>query len=270
MSLRRRSLPAGVHCSLPAHRSTSRPLGDQWWHEIKRDGIRVIARKQDKRRPLLASSNVTTASISAMERPTCSFSSTCIDPGARSRSLSGEQQKTTLNACASSSMSIIPMPSTSGLCRITCRPRSAGALCIRHSRPPKLGAFCDGSSSITPPSTQVGSIWLRSRSECCAANVSPDASTQGRCSNPRSLPRNISAMHQARSSNGCSQPTKHAPKWAGPAQRPLRSARTKPKSHNHCAAVLGMLGFLIALGSQRLIELCWPQKNVFQSFPYLL
>ena len=31
---------------------------------------------------------------------------------------------------------------------------------------------------------------------------------------------------------------KRAPKWAGPTQRPLRSARVKPKSHNHCAAVL--------------------------------
>jgi bifunctional non-homologous end joining protein LigD len=25
------------------------PSGDQWWHEIKHDGIRVIARKDDKR-----------------------------------------------------------------------------------------------------------------------------------------------------------------------------------------------------------------------------
>jgi ATP-dependent DNA ligase len=34
---------------LPSHPSTLRPSGDQWWHEIKHDGIRVIARKEDKR-----------------------------------------------------------------------------------------------------------------------------------------------------------------------------------------------------------------------------
>src|SRR5450759_4096974 len=34
-------------------------------------------------RPSRASSNAMTASISAMGRPTCSSSSTCIDPGAR-------------------------------------------------------------------------------------------------------------------------------------------------------------------------------------------
>src|SRR5450432_3386952 len=49
-------------------------------------------------------------------------SSTCIVPGARSRSPSGGRRKTTPNACASSSTSIIPMLSTFGLCRIPCRP----------------------------------------------------------------------------------------------------------------------------------------------------
>ena len=49
---------------------------------------------------------------------------------------------------------------------------------------------------------------------------------------------NVSAMSRAHESNGCSQPTKLAPKWAGPTHSPLPFARAKPKSHNHCAEVL--------------------------------
>ena len=136
------------------------------------------------------------------------------------------------NACANSSMSIVPMPSASGLCRITCRPTQP-VPSTRHSRPPKPGAFCDGWSSTTPPSTQVGSTWSKSRSGFCAANASTDASTAGSSSNPRSPLGNVSAMPQARASNGCSQPTKRAPKWLG-----LTPREARPKSHNHCAAVL--------------------------------
>jgi hypothetical protein len=49
----------------------------------------------------------------------------CVDvhrPRTRSRSPSGGRPKTTPNACASSSMSIIPMPRASGSYRTTCRP----------------------------------------------------------------------------------------------------------------------------------------------------
>ena len=47
-----------------------------------------------------------------------------------------------------------------------------------------------------------------------------------------------SATPPAPASNGCSQPTKHAPKWVAPTPSSLPSARPKPKSHNHCAALL--------------------------------
>jgi bifunctional non-homologous end joining protein LigD len=48
-SLRPRSLPTGfVPPCLPTA-APSAPSGDLWWHEIKHDGIRVIARKEDKR-----------------------------------------------------------------------------------------------------------------------------------------------------------------------------------------------------------------------------
>ena len=49
------------------------------------------------------------------------------------------------------SMSIIPMPSTSALCRITCRP-TRPAPSTKRSRPPKPGASCAAWSSTTPPS----------------------------------------------------------------------------------------------------------------------
>ena len=48
----------------------------------------------------------------------------------------------------------------------------------------------------------------------------------------KSPPGNDSAIPNAPASNGCSQPTKPAPKWA-------TLIPTLPKSHNHCAGVLG-------------------------------
>ena len=69
-----------------------------------------------------------------------------------------------------SSMSFIAMPSAFGLCRTTYRPTQL-VPSIRHSRPPKPGAFCGGWSSTTPPSTQAGSTWSRSRSASCAASA---------------------------------------------------------------------------------------------------
>jgi bifunctional non-homologous end joining protein LigD len=48
-SVRPRSLPAGfVPPCLPTAAPCA-PTGGDWWHEIKHDGIRVIARKEDKR-----------------------------------------------------------------------------------------------------------------------------------------------------------------------------------------------------------------------------
>jgi bifunctional non-homologous end joining protein LigD len=46
---RSRSLPAGFIPPCLPTRAPSAPSGDQWLHEIKHDGIRIIARKQDKR-----------------------------------------------------------------------------------------------------------------------------------------------------------------------------------------------------------------------------
>jgi bifunctional non-homologous end joining protein LigD len=48
-SLRPSALPSGfVPPCLPSAAPCA-PAGDQWWHEIKHDGIRVIARKQHTR-----------------------------------------------------------------------------------------------------------------------------------------------------------------------------------------------------------------------------
>jgi bifunctional non-homologous end joining protein LigD len=48
-SLRPRTLPPGFIAPCLPTAASSAPSGDQWWHEIKHDGIRVIARKEDKR-----------------------------------------------------------------------------------------------------------------------------------------------------------------------------------------------------------------------------
>jgi transposase len=68
---------------------------------------------------------------------------------------SGAPQKTTPNACANSSTSIIPTLRRSGSSRTIYRP-ILPARSIRRSRLPKPDGFCGGSSSTTPPSTQAG------------------------------------------------------------------------------------------------------------------
>src|SRR6202049_3482174 len=144
-----------------------------------------------------------------------SSASTCIGLGARSRSLSGGRQKTTPNACANSPMSIAPMPSTSGLCRTTCRP-TRPAPSMRHSRPPKPGEFCAAWSSTTPQSTPAGSIWSRSRSVYSAASVWTAGSTIQSASSTKSPQGKDNETPPAPASNGCSQPIRPAPKWAAP------------------------------------------------------
>ena len=141
--------------------------------------------------------------------------STCIVPGARSKSPSDERQKTTPNACAISSTSIIPTPTSSGLFRTIYRP-TLPAPCIRCFHPSKPGEFCDGSSSTTPLSTQAGSTWSRSRLACCAASAWTAESTIPSGSAAKSPPGNGNEMPPVPVSNGCSPPKKPAPKWAAP------------------------------------------------------
>jgi DDE superfamily endonuclease len=91
------------------------------------------------------------------------------------------------------------------------------------------------------PSTPAGSTWSRSKLECCAASALTGASTVKISSNARSRLGNVSATPQAPASNGCSQPKKLAPKWPKPTRSPPAFQGPSPKSHNHCAAVLGRL-----------------------------
>jgi transposase len=92
---------------------------------------------------------------------------------------------------------------------------SAGAS-MRHSRPPKPGEFCDAWSSITPPSMPAGSTWSRSRSACSAVNVWIAESTTPNTSSAKSPLGSNNETPPAPASNGCSQPTRPAPKWAAP------------------------------------------------------
>src|SRR6266481_6846816 len=77
----------------------------------------------------------------------------------------------------------------------------------------------------------VGSTWSRSRSACCAANAWIAGSTTPTASSVKSPHGRSNETPPALASNGCSQPTRLAPKWAGP-------ILSRPKSHNHCAEVL--------------------------------
>ena len=107
---------------------------------------------------------------------------------------------------------------------------SAGA-CIRRSRPPKPGGSCDGSSSTTPPSTQAGSTWSRSRSASCAVSAWIAELTTPNDYAAKSEPGSEGEMPLALASSGCSQQTRPAPKWGAPIL-PL------PKNDNDCAEPL--------------------------------
>ena len=115
--------------------------------------------------PSQARSNVTTMSTAATAPPISSSSSIRIGLGAGSRSPNGAPHETMPNACANSSMSTIPKPPAFASCRTICRPiRQAPS--TRPFHPPRPAAFCAAWSSTTPPSTQAGSTWSRSRSAC--------------------------------------------------------------------------------------------------------
>jgi hypothetical protein len=122
------------------------------------------------------------------------------------------------------------MRKPSGSFRIIYRP-TPPAPCIRRSHPPKPGGFRDGASSTTPPSTQASSTWLRLRSASCGTSASIAGSTIPSDCAAKSPPGNAREMLPAHASNGCSQQTRLASKWAVPI--PLL-----PKSHNHCAEPL--------------------------------
>src|SRR6201995_5990333 len=219
--------PAWRMCSTSMPR---RPTPDGQWCASTKARCNLSAKRVSRYRPSPAGSNVTIMSIVAMARSISSLSSTCIVPGARSKSPSGERQEITPNPCVISSTSIIPTPRSSGSSRTIYRP-TPPAPSIRRSRPPKPGGFCDGLSSTTPQSTQAGSTWSRSKSASCGANAWIAGSTTPSDCAAKSRPGNDNEMPPAPASNGCSQRTKLAPKWQVPIP-PLS------KSHNHCDEVL--------------------------------
>jgi hypothetical protein len=97
----------------------------------------------------------TITSIVAMAQSISSSSSMCIVRGARSKSPSGERQKTMPNVCATSSTFIIPMRKAIRVAQDNLSTHSARVSGVSAS--PKPGGACDGSSSTAPPSTQAGS-----------------------------------------------------------------------------------------------------------------
>src|SRR3984893_6951150 len=91
-------------------------------------------------------------------------------------------------------------------------------------------------------------MWWRSKSACCAVNAWTAASPHqsGWCQ--RSPPGSGSATPPGPRSNGCSQPKKHAPKWAAPTPSQPASKRTRRKSHNPCATVLVAIAIVASAG----------------------
>ena len=171
------------------------------------------ARCASRSRPRPASSNVTTASISAMERPTCSSSSTCIDRGARSRSRSGERQKTTPNACASSSMSIIPMPSHPGGRRAD---RRTSRRPVPGFPPAEARRILRRLESTTPQSTQVVTWSNRNRSAA------------------QPMPRPTHRHEGAAPPNRCLGTQRNAPAPAQGAHRQARAKGAPPSRAGFC------------------------------------
>ena len=74
-------------------------------------------------------------------------------------------------------------------------------------------AFFSDWNFITPLNMPVGSIWLKSKSVCCAVNVWIVVSASARSSSPKSKRGNDNAMRQARGSNGGSPPRKPGSSW---------------------------------------------------------
>src|ERR1700675_2189455 len=181
-----------------------RPIPSGRWCASTKARCNSSARRVSRFRPSLAGSNVTITSIVASARSISSSSSTSIVPGARSKSPSAERQKIMPTACATSSISIIPMPRSSGSSRIIYRPTQP-APCIRRSRQPKPGGSCDGSSSTTPPSTQAGSTWSRSRSASRAVSAWIAGSTTPNDCAAKSQPGSEGEITPAPASTVCSQ-----------------------------------------------------------------
>src|SRR5829696_2521305 len=192
-----------------------RPILGGQWSASTRARCSSSARCASPLRPSRAGSNATITNTAATAPSISSSSSMRIGLGARSRSPHGAPLKTTLNACATSSMSIIRRPPASGWCRTISRPiRPAPSM--RPSRLPKPAASCAGWNSTTLPSTPAGSTWSRSRSVCFSASAWTAASMTPSASPARSPHGNANEMPLAIASNGCSRPTRLAPNSAAP------------------------------------------------------
>src|SRR5829696_8109873 len=142
-----------------------------------------------------------------------------------------------LDAWVNSLTSTIQKPSGSGSCRITC-PRTRLEHSTRPFRPRRRGGSYAAWSFTTRPSTPVGSTWWRSRSGCSRASAWTDALTIGSGSIARSPLGSISATPAAHTSNGCSPPTKLAPRWAALTRRTPQPSIHRPNRHNPCAELL--------------------------------
>jgi len=133
-----------------------------------RQPLDLYAEEPDPKRsrPSRASSSVTTASINAMGRPTCSFSSTCIGPGARSKSPTAVPRWTLLPACAISPTSTFPRRSASASYWTICRRTSPA----RSPSLPRLRSATGAAPAGVPLCSQTRQLaeYGRDRDRCTA------------------------------------------------------------------------------------------------------
>ena len=144
------------------------------------------ARFARRSRPSWPRSNAPTASISTTERSNCWSSSTRIGPGARSRSPTAAPPLTSPPACANSPTFTFLTPSASESCSTICRRTRPATLYWAFPAVEARRVLRQLEFHYVP--TTPGSTWLRSRSECCAANTSNGASPPSSSLSLRSPP----------------------------------------------------------------------------------
>ena len=143
------------------------------------------------------------------------------------------RRTTSPTACASSSMSTIPRPSVIRVVLDNLSTHTAGAL---YEAFPRAGGPPHPAAAGVPLHAQARQLAQhgRDRDRRAARPVPrPPHRRAQDGSSPRSPPGKSSATRPALASTGCSPPTRPAPKWPAPIPIP-------PKSHNHCAAPLGI------------------------------
>ena len=192
-------------------------------------------------------SNVTITSIVAMVRSISSFSSTCIVPGARS--ITDRRAAEDYAQCMRDLVDIhYPDAEIIRVVQDNLSTHSAGSL-YQTFPPPEARRILRRLEFHYTPKHASWLNMVEIRSALCAVSTSIAGSTTPNHCAAKSQPGSGGEMPPAHASNGCSQQTMPAPKWAAPIP-------TLPKSHNHCAEPLVVLSLLRGFEGKQIGTLC--------------